>query len=492
MNGLNKTVGHLLSVGLIAGACGGQALARSGGSEILDRETVVAAMKRAADAFYQFNEYGTYISEYDDERGKRFGPHAKWKFPQDEFLVEPPGTPTVGEYFVNAYKVTRDGEYLQRAIETARILAWRQNNRGGWFRHETVTNYDPDWEYPRRPLGRMVLDDNVTQGTLTFLIRLDEVYDADWLTEAIALGLNGMLTAQHSSGGWPQEWPTHPQRPYSAFMTFNDGTINDCISVMFLAYDTYGDSRYRDAALRGADYIMRSQLPEPQPGWAQQYDLQGRPAAARSHEPAAVGSSVTGRNIETLIDVAVRTGDAKYLAPVGPAMRWLQRSNIGPNTWARLYEIGSNRAIYGGSNGRVYYRLQDIPKQHRVSYNWEGSMGIPRALTTAQDVQRLGIRRYTAELQAELTDGRRESMMKRLSRLSHEGIDGMCDYGLWRANSGRVRTTLFLQNFGYMTRLVELMGPAPEPELVEEPEQTPLRKGTLVSESPRIVRSMRP
>ncbi|TVQ76008.1 MAG: hypothetical protein EA380_09585 [Phycisphaeraceae bacterium] len=475
MNGLNNTVGRLLGVGLIAGACGGAAFAQGANNdELLSQEEVASMLRASGDAFFTLNDRGTYVSEYDDDRGKRLGPQGKWQFGPNEFLIEPVATPTIGELFARAYQMTGEQVYLDRAIETARVLAWIQNNRGGWHRQDTLKNYDPNWEYPRRPLGRMVLDDDVTQGSLSFLMKLDQAYSASWLTESITLGLNGMLTAQHSSGGWPQEWPTHPQRPYSAFMTFNDGTINDCIRVMLEAYDQYRDTRYMDAAVRAADYILSVQLSEPHPGWAQQYDLQGRPAQARTHEPPAICSSVTGRNIETLIEIAVRTGDERYLLPIPAAERWLRRVNIGNNIWARFYELGTNRAIYVGSNGRIYYRLEDIPKKYQMNYNWQGRLGIPRALETAREVQRLGLRRYSREVNAGLSDHRRNSTMRRLDRVIRESWDVRCDLGFWRMNNGRIASRYFNNRFDQMLRYLELTGPiTPDPEVADSPDSKP-------------------
>lgn len=455
---------HVLTAGMLLtwGAASAYAAAPSN-DHIMEREVVASVMRDATDAFYQFNYMDTYVPEYDDEGGEHVGPHAKWKLDEDVFTMDNPGTPTVGMFFVEAYIGTADPTYLERAIATARVLAWRQNTHGGWFRHETIEDYDQTW-HPRHPLvpeGRLVLDDNVTQGALSFLIKLDEFHNAYWLRKAIDRGLQAVMDAQHECGGWPQEFPANPDRPYSAYMTFNDQVINDCIRLMLEAAEAYDDDRYLESALRGADYILESQLDSPQAGWAQQYDLNGEPAQARDWEPPCLCAPVTARNIETLIDVAVFTRDSKYLAPLPDAVRWLQSTPISRNVWARFYEFDTNRAIYIGSNGQIYYRLSDIPKRFRLSYNWKGSNGIPRSIRFAEDVMRMGLNRYANEVENGTYRSNPRSRQRWLNDRLLEHIEALGSDNLWRSNNGRIRTVAFLSRMKHFTEYLQSVDPPP-------------------------------
>jgi len=40
------------------------------------------------------------------------------------------------------------------------------------------------------------------------------------------------------------------------------------------------------------------------------------------------------------------------------------------STWARFYEIGSNRPIFSGRDGVVKYELAQIEHERRTNYNW--------------------------------------------------------------------------------------------------------------------------
>ncbi|HTG87345.1 MAG TPA: pectate lyase, partial [Pyrinomonadaceae bacterium] len=44
----------------------------------------------------------------------------------------------------------------------------------------------------------------------------------------------------------------------------------------------------------------------------------------------------------------------------------------GKPSWARFYEIGSNRPIFSGRDGRVKYNLSEIEEERRTGYAWYG------------------------------------------------------------------------------------------------------------------------
>ena len=66
-----------------------------------------------------------------------------------------------------------------------------------------------------------------------------------------------------------------------ASYTLNDEAIPDTIVTLLEAAQHYGDSRYKAAAMKGGDFLLLAQMPEPQPAWAQQYNAQMQPAWAR-------------------------------------------------------------------------------------------------------------------------------------------------------------------------------------------------------------------
>ena len=59
---------------------------------------------------------------------------------------------------------------------------------------------------------------------------------------------------------------------YYTHYTFNDNSIVDAIDAMLEAARIYKEPRYLASAEKGGEFMLLAQMPEPQPGWAQQYD----------------------------------------------------------------------------------------------------------------------------------------------------------------------------------------------------------------------------
>jgi hypothetical protein len=165
---------------------------------------------------------------------------------------------------------------------------------------------------------------------------------------------------------------------YHDHYTFNDRAMNDCIELMLRGHRVYGRQAYLDSAARGGDFILLAQLPAPQAGWAQQYTHDLKPAWARRFEPPGVCSLVTVSNVHTLIDLYLYTNDKKYLEPIPKAIAWLEASKMGNGRWARLYEVGTNRPIYGDreDGDKIHYDYEKISEREKSSYGWQGGFGV--------------------------------------------------------------------------------------------------------------------
>ena len=89
------------------------------------------------------------------------------------------------------------------------------------------------------------------------------------------------------------------------------------------------------------DFLILAQMPDPQPGWCQQYSYEMVPIWARKFEPAAVTGWESQDVMETLMLIARRTGDAKYLEPIPRALAYFQKSLLPDGQVARFYEPGA-------------------------------------------------------------------------------------------------------------------------------------------------------
>lgn len=348
------------------------------------RETLERAVRR-------FREdvacHGGYLWRYRADMSEREG---EGKATPTQVWVQPPGTPSVGLAMLEAFELTGLASCREGAIEAARALVWGQLACGGW---DYLIDFDPAssrapyyWRdkqagvEPRRGQRTWaVFDDNTTQQALRLLMAVDSAlnFEDREIHEATLRGLQCVLDAQYPNGGWPQGWPLGEGAGYARYITFNDNAMNDCISVMLEAYTRYGDEKYLQAAKRGGDCIIALQLTEPQSGWAQQYDENLKPAAARWFEPAACEAAVTAGNIRTLMELFRATRDEKYLRPIPAAIRWLQSSRLENGKWARFYELGTNKPLYVNTNREVVYVYDQTI---RPGYSWQGEYSIPQVI----------------------------------------------------------------------------------------------------------------
>jgi len=348
-------------------------------------------LRRAVDFFRQHvSIQGGYLWRYSADLTLREG---EGRASKTTAWVQPPGTPTVGEAFLQIYRNTGDRYYLSAARETAMALVRCQLKSGGWdYRIE----FDPDHRkrYSYRLLGEnggsrntTTLDDNTTQAAVRFLMNIDRQleFQDEKIHEAARYAFQSLLRAQYPNGGWPQRfsnypdpdkfpvrkagypenWPrTYPGVDYRSFYTFNDNTIADTISLMLDAGEIYSEPTYREAAIRAGDFILLSQMPDPQPAWAQQYNHQGHPAWARKFEPPAVTGGESQGIITTLLMLYRRTGEKKFIEPVPRALAYLKSSLLPDGRLARFYELKTNRPLYFTRDYQLVYHDRDLPTHY--------------------------------------------------------------------------------------------------------------------------------
>lgn len=300
---------------------------------------------------------GGYVYHYTLDGNEKWG---EGKTDDRTIEVQPPGTPAVGMSFLKAYRATGNMDFLKASEEAANALIQGQNELGGW---EHKIYFD-------RPTGKRVsFDDNQTQGAISFLMGLDQEVNSSNLTEAVKRALDMMLKSQLDNGGWPHQYPW--QGNYHDYATFNDQGINDCIRVMIEADFYYGKEDIAASLQKVGRFLMISQLPPPQAGWAQQYNEYLQPAWARTFEPPAVCPSASVHNIHSLIDLYQHTGQGEFLEPIPDALRWLKASRMPNGKWGRFLELGSNKSLYY-DRGRIRVEsVEDLSLERRTGYGYE-------------------------------------------------------------------------------------------------------------------------
>src|SRR5262245_42432167 len=299
---------------LVRGACLASAVAvtplLSAAEDALAREAR-ATMEKAAAFMRSIATEGGYLWRYSPDLLTRAGENPATA---TQIWVQPPGTPSMGMVFLRAYEATGDARYLDAAKAAADALAVGQLESGGW---DYLVEFDPklsgNW-YRRTDVGKIsasdsakrknisTFDDDNTQSALRLLLAVADASKGSnesrdlRIREARHYALTKLLAAQRPNGGWPQRWTGQPVDPknypvqkarfpkdypreypkenYMGHYTLNDNTQRDCVMTLLDAAKRVGSAQYRAAALRGGDFLLLAQLPEPQPSWAQQYNPQ--------------------------------------------------------------------------------------------------------------------------------------------------------------------------------------------------------------------------
>ena len=317
--------------------------------------------------------------------------------------IQRDGTPLVGMAYLEAYAATGDAYYLEAARDVARLLVKGQYCSGGW---DYYVELDPAKrpQFPYRADGACgsqkspgaarptTLDDNVTQAAVRLLMRIDRElgFKDAAIHDAARFALDSLVKAQYPNGAWPQRFSEFPdpsafpvkrasypsswtrQWPgagYYTHYTFNDNSVVDAMDAMLEAARIYGEPRYLASAEKAGEFMLLAQMPEPQPGWAQQYDRDMHPAWARQFEPPSVTGGESQSVMRALLLLHRETGNRKYLEPLPRALAYYKRSMLpdvsspsevrrrtcppGTPCVARFYELHTNRPLYITKGTRV-------------------------------------------------------------------------------------------------------------------------------------------
>jgi PelA/Pel-15E family pectate lyase len=357
-----------------------------------------------------------------------------------------------------------------------------------WYRRSDKAKVSPADAAKRKNVS--TFDDNTTQSAIQLLLAVADASKGSneprdvRIREARDYALTKLLAAQRPNGGWPQRWSgtpvdpkefpvqparflkdyprEHPKPNYNGYYTLNDNTHRDCVVTLLDAAKRLGKPEFRAAAMKGGDFLILAQLPEPQPAWAQQYNPKLEPDWARAFEPPCVCSNESGGAMRLLVDLYLESGDEKYLEPLPRAIAWFKRSELSPGLWARMYEIGTNKPIYGDRDGKIKYRVEDLSPERQTGYSWKGSYGIPSVISYYDEVKSAGRsaileKRKAAETNAASAKGK-ASRAKSLEPRVREAMAALDSDGRWimkYRGSDQIRTDTFITHMRTLADYIE-------------------------------------
>ena len=253
---------------------------------------------------------------------------------------------------------------------------------------------DTHWSY----VG--TFDNDATTTELYFLAKViaaTGTNNAAWRA-AFLRGLDYVFAAQYPNGGWPQVWPL--QGGYHDAVTFNDDAmlhIIEFVRAVAAGADEFSfvspELRAKAAASyqRGLDCLLAAQIVAngKLTAWCQQQDaLTLQPASARNYEMPSLTSSESASKVLFLMQLPEPTG--KEITAVHAACAWFDKTKIegkafrvvgsesrklvaapgaGP-VWARYYEIGTDRPIFGDRDKTIHDDVNEISRERRKGYGW--------------------------------------------------------------------------------------------------------------------------
>ena len=360
----------MMTAGATAALIGlaGPATAQVAGGAAPTREAVQAAMKRAT-AFMTDTVAvnGGYVWSYLADFSRRWGEMEAYP---TMIWTQAPGTPEVGQVFLDAYRATGDEAYYRAAEAAARGLIAGQHPTGGWNYiidtagedsirrwYETIGKNGWRLEEFQHYYGNATFDDHATVECGRFLLRLYLTKkDAAW-KPALDRAIDFILDSQYPVGGWPQRWPragefsNHGKADYTGYITLNDEVAEENIDFLLLVLQQLGEERVREPIQRAMACYRDLQHVAPTAGWALQYTLDMKPAGARTYEPRAVVPHATAPAIVRMLQFYQLTGDRSFLARIPEALDWLASVELPREKWngtlnfLRHYEPETNRPL---------------------------------------------------------------------------------------------------------------------------------------------------
>ena len=303
----------------------------------------------------------------------------------------------------------RPGFYaIGEAVRIADNVLLYQRDTGGWSKNVDMASVlsEQDKAKLRKAKSRKdsTLDNSATHTQIRYLAKVYYATRLERFRQAMLRGIDYLLEAQYANGGWPQTYPG--LRGYSKFITFNDGAMIGAMSVLrdiaekkpeYAFVDEVRRQKANNAVQKGIECILKCQIVVngKKTAWCAQHDEKTFIARkARSYELPSISGSESVGVVRFLMSIdnpapeiieAVQSAAAWFdhvkLAGIrqvnkpdnsmeGGYDKVIIKDVTAPPIWARFYQIGTNRPIFCGRDGKIKYHMAEIEHERRTGYSW--------------------------------------------------------------------------------------------------------------------------
>jgi PelA/Pel-15E family pectate lyase len=253
---------------------------------------------------------------------------------------------------------------------------------------------DPHWSY----IG--TFDNDATTTELFFLAKvIAATKDGnDAWENSFLRGLDYVFAAQYPNGGWPQVWPL--QGGYHDTITINDDAMLHILQFLQAVAGGQNEfsfvpqpvrSKAEESFQHGMKCLLAAQMVVngKRTVWCQQNDvITLEPASARNYEIPALTSSESATIVQFLMSLP--DPSPNEVAAVHAACAWFEKTKIegwtykrvgdegrklvatpgsGP-IWARYYEIGTDKPIFGDRDKTIHDNVNELSRERRNGYAW--------------------------------------------------------------------------------------------------------------------------
>ncbi|MEA5459469.1 pectate lyase [Arcicella sp. LKC2W] len=293
-----------------------------------------------------------------------------------------------------------------------KMLLYQRNNGGFPQPHGDPIKYDLPLSdklkatlLAEKPLLDATIDDQATTREIKGLAKAYQKTQNPVYLKALENGLNYLLTAQNSAGGWGQFYPD--SSGYHKHITYNDNAMIEVMWIMKYAADCTNDFEKIDKKIaqkakialeKGIKCILNTQVVQngKSTAWCAQHDRQTlKPAKARMFELPSLSGNESVGIIRFLMSIDKPSAEIKNAIHAG--VQWLESVKIigiktkdipdasqpkgkdrivveDPNSvvWARFYELETNKPFFVGRNSIPKNTLAEIENERRVGYAYYG------------------------------------------------------------------------------------------------------------------------
>lgn len=285
------------------------------------------------------------------------------------------------------------------SADKADIVLSYQYTNGGWPKNQTYDTAGSGGS------DSGTFDNGATTTEMAYLANIYSNTKNTKYRDAVRKGLEYTLSAQYSTGGWPQFFPL--KGGYPDYVTFNDNAMTRVLTVLYhvtkktAPFDTdiFSDdqrARAQTAITKGVEYILKSQWKQngTLTAWCAQHGpTDYKPKPARAYELESISGQESAEIIAFLmtqpqtaqVETAVKSALTWYRSPNTYLANYTYDSSqaatnpivplAGSKMWYRFYDLNTNRGFFSDRDGSKFYDITQMSLERRTGYSWGGNYG---------------------------------------------------------------------------------------------------------------------